>query len=112
MFKSFDILKKLPDGGIVWIEAAEDVQTARQRIKLFAECRPAEYVIFCQKTQSVIAVPWVSFPRRNAEPSFDPKTTVKKAKTRLPQRSSAKPKTSKIIADIVADIARTFRQPE
>ena len=32
MFNAFDILKKLPDGGIVWIEAVKDLETARERI--------------------------------------------------------------------------------
>ena len=26
MFNAFDILKKLPDGGIVWIEAVKDLE--------------------------------------------------------------------------------------
>ena len=36
MFDAFDILKKLPDGGIVWMEGAKDLETAHARIKLFA----------------------------------------------------------------------------
>ena len=55
MFDSFDILRKLADGGIVWIESASDLQTAKERIKLFAANRPGEYIVFCQITGSMVA---------------------------------------------------------
>ena len=67
MFDAFDILKKLPDGGVVWVEAAKDLETARERIKQFASYKPGEYVIFSHETQSVIARPWVSFEREKVE---------------------------------------------
>jgi hypothetical protein len=108
MFESFDILKKLPDGGIVWIEAAKNIETARERVKLFANYKPGEYVVFCHETQSLIATPWVSFSRHKAETRARTKTTTKRrAKARA--KSPAKPKASEVVAKIVADIGQTFR---
>ena len=109
MFNAFDILKKLPDGGIVWIEAVKDLVTARERIKLFATYKPGEYVVFCQETQSVIAMPWVSFSRHEAD-TVPPKTATKKQREKLRTKSSAKPKTGEVVARIVADIARALRR--
>jgi hypothetical protein len=108
MFNAFDILKKLPDGGIVWIEAVKDLESARERIKLFATYKPGEYVVFCQETQSIIAKPWVSFSRHEGE-TIAPKTGAKKQRKRIRVESSAKPKASEVVAKIVADIARTLR---
>lgn len=108
MFDAFDILKKLPDGGIVWLEAAKDLETARERIELFATYKPGEYVLFCQETQSIIAMPWVSFAHHKAETSSRAKPAIKrKAKARV--KSSAKPKTSEVVGKIVADVSRTLR---
>jgi hypothetical protein len=55
MFERFDILRKLADGGIVWIESANDLQTAKERIRLFAANQPGEYIVFCQITGSIVA---------------------------------------------------------
>jgi hypothetical protein len=107
MFNAFDILKKLPDGGIVWIEAVKDLETARERIKLFATFKPGEYVVFCQETQSVIAMPWVSFSRQDEE-TVPHKTATNKKGQRTRADSSAKPKADEVVAKIVADIARTL----
>ena len=108
MFNAFDILKKLPDGGIVWIEAVKDLETARERIKLFATFKPGEYVVFCQETQSVIAMPWVSFSHQEGD-TVPLKTATKKKRQRARGDSSAKPKAGEVVAKIVADIARTLR---
>jgi hypothetical protein len=113
MWDAFDILRKLPDGGVVWIEAAKDLETARERIKLFGTYKPGEYVIFSQKTQSVITVPWVPFARNAPEKTDGRRTRIKDAKIeqakKKPQStSSATPKTTQVIADIVGDIARTL----
>ena len=107
MFNAFDILKKLPDGGIVWIEAVKDLETARERIKLFGTFKPGEYVVFCQETQSVIAMPWVSFSRQDEE-TVPLKTATKKKGQRTRADSSTKPKADEVVAKIVADIARTL----
>jgi hypothetical protein len=115
MFDAFDILKKLPDGGIVWVEAAKDLETAKERIKQFANYKPGEYIIFSQETQSVIAMPWVAFEREvveAAEAGERSKETKKTEKTKPPAQASAKPKTSEVIAAIVADIVRTVRHKD
>ena len=90
MFEAFDILKKLPDGGIVWIESAKSAESAQERIKLLADYKPGEYVVFCQETQSVIAMPWISFSRHKAESSPRAKATTKR-KAKVSAKSSAKP---------------------
>ena len=107
MFNAFDILKKLSDGGIVWIEAVKDLESARERIKLFATFKPGEYIVFCQDTQSVVAMPWVSFSRQDGE-TVPIKTATKKKRQRTRVDSSAKPKAGEVVAKIVADIARTL----
>jgi hypothetical protein len=106
MWNPFDILKKLPDGGIVWIEAAKDLETARERIKLFATCKPGEYVIFCQKTQAVIAMPWVTYPRQEVEAKDSPRQVKKKAKKKAPGRPSQEPNANRIVAEIIDDVGR------
>ena len=63
MFDGFDILRKLPDGGIVWLESSKDLETAKQRIKVFAANKPGEYVIFSQKMQTIVATE-VSHPQK------------------------------------------------
>jgi hypothetical protein len=108
MWNPFDILKKLPDGGIVWIEAAKDLETARERVKQLATYKPGEYVIFCQKTQVVIAMPWVTYPRQELEAEDSPRPVKKKAKKKAPGRSSGEPNTNRIVAEIVAEIGRTI----
>jgi len=107
MFNAFDILKKLPDGGIVWIEAAKDLESARERISRFATYKPGEYVVFCQETQSIIATPWVAFSRHDTD-TVTFKTAAKRQTKKVGVKSSAKPKTGEIVAKIVADIARTL----
>jgi hypothetical protein len=108
MFEAFDILKKLPDGGIVWIESAKSAESARERIKLLVDYKPGEYVVFCEETQSIIAMPLVSFALRKAETISRAKPAItRKAKTRV--KSSGKPKTSEVVGKIVADISRTLR---
>lgn len=108
MFDGFDILKKLPDGGIVWIETAKDIETARERIKLFSLNKPGEYVIFCQETQSLAAERQVFYSRSNNERGTRP-GKIKKTRTKLRTKTPAQPKTGQVIADIVADIARSLR---
>ena len=129
MYDAFDILRKLPDGGIVWLESAKDLQSARQRIQLFASLRPGEYVIFSQATQSVIAMPWVPFARHAVQATdcrprkvkqtqkaegrgkgATKKETLKKeARGKHAAELPAPPKTTQVIAGIVSDISRTLR---
>jgi hypothetical protein len=107
---AFDILKKLPDGGIVWVETAKDLETARERIKQFATYKPGEYVIFSQETQSVIEMPWVPFtPEAKTTHGRPPQADdVKKEQTKKQSQGKPSATTKTIIADIIADIARTL----
>ena len=113
MLDAFDILKKLPDGGIVWIESAKDVESARQRIELFSRYKPGEYIIFCQETQAVLALPMAPFARETFAPTDcrrkKTKQEGKKEAKKKPREFSEKSKTSQVIADIVEDIGRSIR---
>ena len=111
MFDAFDILRKLPDGSIVWIETAKDLETARERIQQFATYKPGEYVIFSQETQSVIEMPWVPFAREATDATDGrlPQTEdVKKKQTKKEPQGKSSATTKTVIADIIADIARTL----
>jgi hypothetical protein len=113
MLDAFDILKKLPDGGIVWIESAKDVESARQRIELFSRYKPGEYIIFCQQTQAVLALPLAPFARETFAPTDCRRKKIKqkrkKETKKKPREFSEKPKTGQVIADIVEDIGRSIR---
>jgi hypothetical protein len=50
-----DILKREDDGGLVWIEAAADVQVAEERIAQLAYTQPGEYFVFDQRSQQIVA---------------------------------------------------------
>jgi len=69
MCDAFDILRKLPDGGIVWIESAKDLDSAQERVKVFAASKPGDYVIFCQATQALVTAP-PARPQEKADESF------------------------------------------
>jgi hypothetical protein len=104
MWNGFDILKKLPDGGIVWIETAKSLEAARERIKLFAAHKPGEYAVFCQERQEVMKLPWITHPRQEFEAAD--RRGKKTARKGHPEKFSTKPNTKQIIREIVADIAR------
>jgi len=41
----FDIFKQEPDGNAYWVEAAQDLDTAKGRARVLAEHFPGQYVI-------------------------------------------------------------------
>jgi hypothetical protein len=49
----FDILKK-DAAALVWVEAVEDLEFAKQRIKELSARSHAEYVIFDQRTRQIV----------------------------------------------------------
>jgi hypothetical protein len=51
----FDILKRHDDGGFIWIEAAQDLEAARSRLRDLSARAPGEYFVFDQKTQEIVA---------------------------------------------------------
>lgn len=50
----FEILRTEPDGATCWLEAAPDLQTAKDRIKQLSSIRPGRYVVFSQREQRVV----------------------------------------------------------
>lgn len=50
------ILKKQPNGSTYWVEAAMDIESARERVQALAECFPGVYVIVDRNTGSEINV--------------------------------------------------------
>jgi hypothetical protein len=49
----YDILKK-DAAALVWVEAAEDLEFAKQRIKELAARCEAEYIVFDQRTCEIV----------------------------------------------------------
>jgi hypothetical protein len=115
MLDALDILRKLPDGGIVWIETARDLDTARNRIEGFTRHRPGEYVIFSQETQSIVGTPWGSFPGQKIAAKDLRTKKVRGAKRQAAtkkQQAESSPalNTRQVIANIVKNMTRTLRR--
>ena len=51
----FDILKKTDVVNFEWVEVVRDLQTAEARIHELQARSPAEYVVFSQRTQQIVA---------------------------------------------------------
>jgi hypothetical protein len=51
----FDILQKIDDLEFRWIQAVDDLQTAKARIIELQARTPGEYVVFDERTQQVVA---------------------------------------------------------
>jgi len=51
----FDILKREQDGSFIWVEATQDLKTAKARLEALAARNPGEYFVFDQKTQQIVA---------------------------------------------------------
>jgi hypothetical protein len=52
----FDLFKQLPDGNAYWVEAAEDLETAKERARVLAENFPGQYVIVDNTTGEKISI--------------------------------------------------------
>jgi len=52
----FDIFKQQPDGNEYWIEAAQDLETAKARARVLAEAFPGKYVIVDNATGEKIFI--------------------------------------------------------
>ena len=61
MNSPFNILKKKPEGSFHWFEAVNDLDSANIRIKELIALSPGEYVVFDQRTHSVIPAAPSSF---------------------------------------------------
>jgi lipase chaperone LimK len=55
MKSSFDILEKIDEVNFRWLEAAQDLQSAKSRIEERQVLSPSEYVIFDPLTQQIVA---------------------------------------------------------
>jgi hypothetical protein len=51
----FDIIKVLSDDSLAWVEAAEELSAARARVWELLADSPGEYIIFNQKTKTLVA---------------------------------------------------------
>ncbi|HEY2461618.1 MAG TPA: hypothetical protein VGI16_12460 [Candidatus Acidoferrum sp.] len=54
MIAPFDLLKREPDGNIIWIEAVADLHSAHLRLQELATASPGEYLIFDQDHQTTV----------------------------------------------------------
>jgi len=55
MEPSFDILRKTDVVNFEWVDVARDLHAAEARIQELQTCSPAEYVVFSQRTQQIVA---------------------------------------------------------
>ena len=51
----FDILEKIDEVNFRWLEATQDLQSAKSRIEERQALSPSEYVIFDRGTQQLVA---------------------------------------------------------
>jgi hypothetical protein len=52
---SFDIIKVLNDDTLAWVEAADELSTARLRVWELLVHSPGEYIVFNQDTKTLVA---------------------------------------------------------
>lgn len=50
-----DIMLREKDGSYIWLEAANDLETAKNRLQELSAANPGDYFIFDQRTQKVVA---------------------------------------------------------
>jgi len=55
MKSPFDILEKIDEVNFRWLEAAQDLQSAKSRIEERQALSPGEYVVFDRRTQQIVA---------------------------------------------------------
>jgi hypothetical protein len=54
-FAHLDILMREKDGNYRWLEAATDLEAAKNRLRELTARSPGEYVVFDQRTQQIVA---------------------------------------------------------
>ncbi len=52
---SFDILEKMDEVNFRWLEATQDLESAKSRIEERQALLPGEYVVFDRRAQQVVA---------------------------------------------------------
>jgi hypothetical protein len=50
----FDILKRDEDGSFIWLEAAQNLETAQARLQELCAKAPGDYFVFDQKSQQIV----------------------------------------------------------
>ena len=55
MKSTLDILKRIDEVNFLWLEAAEDLQSAKSLIEERQSLSPGEYVVFDRRTQQIVA---------------------------------------------------------
>ena len=50
-----DILMRQSDGSFIWLEAAHELEAAKSRLRELSAANPAEYFVFDQKIQQIVA---------------------------------------------------------
>jgi hypothetical protein len=43
---TYDIFRRLPDGGPIWIEAVQSLECARDRLTSLLETQPGDYFVY------------------------------------------------------------------
>ena len=51
----YDIFRKDLLGTPVWMEAVQDLETAKLHMIELAGCSPGEYFVFCQESQEIVS---------------------------------------------------------
>ena len=55
MKSTLDILKRIDEVNFLWLEAAEDLQSAKSLVEERQALSPGEYVVFDRRTQQIVA---------------------------------------------------------
>ena len=51
---TYDIFRRLPDGGPIWIEAVQTVEGARARLASLSKAQPGDYFVYDLSTNKII----------------------------------------------------------
>ena len=51
----FDILIRHGDGSLLWVEAASNIQLAKNRLQQLCAATPGDYFVFDQTSQQIVA---------------------------------------------------------
>jgi hypothetical protein len=66
MIAPFDIFRVEAPDGMLWIEAAAELDAAKARVAALMQSTPCEYVIFSQKTGRKISIKPMEIRIRNS----------------------------------------------
>jgi hypothetical protein len=52
---TYDIFRKLPDGGSIWVEAVQTLELARVRLTNLIKTQPSDYVVYDLSRRQIVA---------------------------------------------------------